>query len=558
MAALTKDGVEYHVKYFDKLKNDRGTFDSHCQEIAERVYPEHANFGVTLTEGQKLMSKVYDPTAIHANQLLAAGLFSLLTSSANPWFSIRPVDARQLDDQTLMAYLAIMSRIMYHEINKAAAGFSTAAHECYLSYGAFGNFCMFAGEIPSERHLSFLNLPMSECYFVQNAKDRVDTLYRKYTRTVQYLIDKFGVERLSPDIKRKAADNKLQEKVECLHAISPRKIANHMSPGSTNMPFLSAYIECKEKHLLQESGFQELPFMATRFYKTGMDAYGYGPGQTALPDVKMLMRAMQATIRAAQKTVDPTVLLPDQGFLKPFRSTPGGLNYYRKGRMNIKNDMDILPSGNPELGEAFCDSIRNRIREVFFVDQLQLNEGPQMTATEVLQRTEEKLRLMGPLLGRVNPEFLGPLIQRVHGQLKRAGAFPEPPESLGSTQLKIVYTSPIARAQEQVQANGLLRSFEILGSVWDRHPEAMDILNTDELTKGVFEMFSIDPKFINNDTVVKQIRQQRQAEAQAEAQAANASKLGQGLAGMGQASDTALGQKLLEEQGATGEGQFIQ
>ncbi len=558
MAKLVKDAVEQHIKRFDTLKSDRGTLDNHLQEIARRVYPEHATFTTTRVEGEKMMKDVFDPTAIHANQLLSAGLFSLLTSSANPWFGIAPVNAEDLENFSIVSYLSYISRVMYHEINKAEAGFSTAAHECYLSYGAFGNFCMFADENINAGHLLFLNLPMSECYFVQNAQDRVDTLYRKYTRKVQYLIDKFGIENLSPDTQKLAADGKLDEYIPCTHVIAPREIANLMSPKSTDMPFLSAYIENKSRFLMREGGYPELPFMGTRFYKTGGSTYGYGPGQTSLPDIKMLMRAMQVTIRAAQKRVDPTIMLPDQGFLKPFRSNPSGINYYRKGRMNLKNDMDILPSGDPELGEAFCESIRNRIREMFFVDQLQLSEGPQMTATEVMQRTEEKLRLMGPLLGRVQPEFLGPLIQRVFGQLQRAGKFPEPPPELADVPLKIVYTSPIARAQEQVQANGLLRSFEILREVWERDPASVDILNSDELTKGVFEMFSVNPKFINSDKDVKATRTARAEAEKKKAMAENIGKLGPGIAGMGQASDTPLGEKMMEQQGTTGEGQFLQ
>ncbi len=558
MAKLVAEAVEQHVKRFDTLKSDRGTLDDHLQEIAHRVYPEHATFTTTRVEGEKMMQKVFDPTAIHSNQLLSAGLFSLLTSSANPWFSIAPVNAIDLENFNIVSYLSQISRIMYHEINKAEAGFSTAAHECYLSYGAFGNFCMFADEDINAGHLLFLNIPMSECYFVQNANDRVDTMYRKYTRKVQYLIDKFGYENLSPDTQKLAADGKLDKPIECTHIIAPRDIANLMSPKSTDMPFLSAYIECKGNYLMREGGYPELPFMGTRFYKTGGSTYGYGPGQTALPDIKMLMRAMQVTIRAAQKSVDPTILLPDQGFLKPFRSNPSGINYYRKGRMNVKTDMDILPSGNAELGEAFSESIRNRIREVFFVDQLQLNEGPQMTATEVMQRTEEKLRLMGPLLGRVQPEFLGPLIRRVYGQLQRADKFPEPPPELADAPLKMVYTSPIARAQEQVQANGLLRAFEILRDVWEKDPASMDILNADELTKGVFEMFSVNPKFINSNDEIKKIRADRADAENKKAQAENIQKLGQGMAGMGQASDTPMGEKMMEEMGTTGEGQFLQ
>ena len=62
---------------------------------------------------------------------------------------------------------------------------------------------------------------------------------------------------------------------------------------------------------------------------------------------------------------------------------------------------------------------RTAIRNVFYVDQLMLQQGPQMTATEVIQRNEEKMRLLGPVLGRLQSELLKPLIDRVFNILLR-------------------------------------------------------------------------------------------------------------------------------------------
>jgi hypothetical protein len=47
-----------------------------------------------------------------------------------------------------------------------------------------------------------------------------------------------------------------------------------------------------------------------------------------------------------------------------------------------------------------------------------------MTATEVMQRTEERMRLLGPILGRMEAELLGPIITRVFGIMLRQGAVP--------------------------------------------------------------------------------------------------------------------------------------
>ena len=47
--------------------------------------------------------------------------------------------------------------------------------------------------------------------------------------------------------------------------------------------------------------------------------------------IKMLNKMSEVTIRAAQKQVDPPLLVPDDGFMLPIRTVPGGLNFYRSG-----------------------------------------------------------------------------------------------------------------------------------------------------------------------------------------------------------------------------------
>ena len=120
---------------------------------------------------------------------------------------------------------------------------------------------------------------------------------------------------------------------------------------------------------------------------------------TALADIKMLNKMSEVTIRAAQKQVDPPLLVPDDGFMLPVRTIPGGLNFYRSGTRDRIEPLNI--GANNPLGLNMEEQRRQAIRAAFYVDQLILEPGPQMTATEVVQRTEEKMRLLGPLTGRL-------------------------------------------------------------------------------------------------------------------------------------------------------------
>jgi len=531
--------IAKHIAKKNSLESLRGTFNSHWQEIGEVMYPEHANFTMTPSPGEKRLSKVFDSVPTHANQLLASGLFSLLTSSASPWFHIMPVDLTLNKVREINIYLDEVSSIMYHEINNPSAGFSSAIHEGYLEYGAFGNMVILVEEQLKTSSLRFMSLPLYECHFVENAEGIIDTLYRTYDRSVGFLMRKFGVENLSDGAKKFIAEDKLDTIIKGLHVILPRDMIDHYSLKSTDLPFASLYIDITHEHLMHESGFHELPFMAARFYKSSNEVYGRGPGSTALPAVKMLMRVVQVTIRAAQKKTDPPIILPDSGFLRPLRTTPGGLNYYQRGRLNSKKDIDILPTGDPAFGVDYSNHLHEKIREIFFVDQLQLNIGPQMTATEVMQRTEEKLRLLGPLLGRVQTELLGPIIQRTYGLLRRANRLPEAPAILNNVPLKIMYTSPIARAQEQVKANGLMRALGILEPMLKYNPETADIFDTDAMGRGVFEMFSVNQKYIRDEKTVKAIREGRRKAEQEKQHAENLRASGQGMDSLARAEATA-------------------
>lgn len=128
--------------------------------------------------------------------------------------------------------------------------------------------------------------------------------------------------------------------------------------------------------------------MVPRFNKDSVSIYGRSPAMSCLPDVKMVNKMSEVSIRAAQKQIDPPLMVPDDGFLLPVRTTPGALNFYRTG---TRDRLEPLQAGatNP-IGIAMEEQRRNAIRAAFYVDQLQLQTGPQMTATEVLQRNEEK------------------------------------------------------------------------------------------------------------------------------------------------------------------------
>jgi len=249
--------------------------------------------------------------------------------------------------------------------------------------------------------------------------------------------------------------------------------------------------------------------MVPRFNKDSSSSYGRSVSMNALPDTKMLNKMSEVTIRAAQKQIDPPLMVPDDGFMLPVRTTPGSLNFYRAGTRDRLEPLQI--GANNPLGLNMEEQRRNAIRQAFFVDQLLMQNGPQMTATEVLQRNEEKMRLLGPVLGRLQSELLQPLISRSFGLLLRAGLLPPAPESLQGQDIDIEYVSPLAKAQKLTDLQSMLRGFEVMMQVAEIAP-VMDYLDTDKLVKYLVEVTGIPARVVRSDQEVEEMREQQQAQ----------------------------------------------
>jgi hypothetical protein len=256
--------------------------------------------------------------------------------------------------------------------------------------------------------------------------------------------------------------------------------------------------------------------MVPRYLKASFElGYGRSPAMTALPDVKMLNKMSETTIRAAQKQVDPPLMVPDDGFMLPIRTVPGGLNFYRSGTRDRLEPLNI--GANNPLGLSMEEQRRTAIRSAFFVDQLIMGEGPQMTATEVIQRTEEKMRLLGPVLGRLQAELLQPLINRVFNILVRQQAFPPAPDNLKELDLDIEYVSPLAKAQRSGDVQSVMRLFELIGPMGQLDPGVFDYMDTDGMVKYLIKVLGVPASVVRGEDEVYQVRTER-AQQQAQQQ----------------------------------------
>lgn len=482
--------VEDEKRRYDALKSgtERANAQQHWEEIAEVMDPNHRGFAGRRPLGEKRMQKVYDATGIHAADLLTAGLHGTATNPATKWHRLATQFPDANKDQSVRAYLDKRTEILFSRRYSPGSRFTSALNEVFDSAGRYGTGIMYVTRRRDGRNL-YECRPLSECVIAENDEGDVDTVMREFQWTVRQCILEWGLDGVSPKLRDLWAANKPDELVSIVHSVRPRKLRDPSKKGAMDMPVASIYFERDTAYKLEESGYRKFPYAVFRWMKRPGETYGTGQGSVALPDVKMLQAMMLVTIKAAQKATDPPVWLPDDGVVGPVRQVPGALNYYRGQREIFQfPTSDKLP-----VTLEIMEEVRNRIRQTFFTDILQFVSDKDMTATEVQQRTAERMRLLGPVLGRLE-EFLGGLIDIEDDIAAAAGVLPPVPEAFDEEaglippgmdiELIVEYVGPIFQAQRQADAQGFAQMVQYAAPILEADPTAFTKVYSTERVVG--------------------------------------------------------------------------
>jgi hypothetical protein len=528
---------ESYIERFGRLAEERTNWENHWQDCMDYIVPRKNDVISSRPAGDKRGAELFDTTAIMSNQLLSSALHSMLTNPATRFFDLLLAAVDEEIDDDAKKWLQDVSDRMFQILNNS--NFQTEVHEIYIDLGSIGTACLWMGD-DEDKVVHFAARPMKEIYVDENNLGLIDTVYRKFSWKPRQMVQEFGEDKLPPELLKCYREGS-DKPWEILHCVHPMSDAEYEARGKIHK-YKSVYLlkECSA-FLSKDKAFHEFPYAVPRWTKTSGEKYGRGPGMDMLPDIRMVNKMMETTLKGAQKTVDPPMMVADDGVIGKVRLTPGGLTVVRP-----MSDVPIRPlivDARIDFGFQAIERIRSAIRAGFFVDQLQLNEGPQMTATEVNQRTEEKLRLMGPVLGRQHFEFLRVVIDRLFGIMKRKGLLPEAPRSIQGKALDVRYSSLVARAQRMSEGQNLTRAITVAAPIINADPKALDNLDSDQAFQYVMDIYGIPRKIIRGSRQVKEIRdaraqaeQQMVQQQQQQAEAEMVSKVAPGVAQLQQAA----------------------
>ena len=421
---VSEKRIRFHLNRQQRLKSKRQNWDNLWQDLSDYFCPGRITAIRREEEGARKTKKIYDNTGADAAQKLAAGLYSRTVNPASKWFyiTLETADEELENNSEINKWFDIARDRTQSVINKRGTG---ALYQTYCDLTSLCNAVLFIQEDPISG-VSFRTYPIDRVDIAEDYRGVVDTVYRKFEMTLRQIDQEFPGK--LPHDKLQQMETEPDAKAWVLHVVAPRTDRDPDKIDNLNMPFESLYILCEGPVLLEESGYPEMPYAVARLEVLAGELYGRGPATIALPEVKSLNEMAKLQLDGSNMRLRPPLDVPLNAYVNPIQLIPGykNLNQDEGGRritaLNVAGDLQYTAK-DIELQQ-------NKVKEIFYNDQLYLRTNAEMTATEVQKRSEIQMQLMGPWQGRLELELFEPMINRILGILIRQGEVPPPPQEL--------------------------------------------------------------------------------------------------------------------------------
>ncbi len=500
------------IKRFNAVKTEASNWTASWKDLRDYLNPTRGKFDDDRANRGTMIdhTKILDSHGTKATKILASGMQSGMTSPTRPWFKLAVDDEYLMSLQPVRVWLDEVTKLMLDICND-----SNIYGMFYSMYEEIADFGTAAAIILEdfEDGVRGRNFTIGEYFLGTDNKGRVNTFARNYWMTADQMIEEFGRDNCSHIVKNAVDTNDGGRWIRVYHMIEPNKKREAEKVDYANMPFSSIYWEDNQgDEVLAKKGFEEFPVIAPRWDTvTTETVYGYSPGWNALGDVKQLQKTQLDKLLAQEKSHNPP-MQKDASVDGHTNFLPGGITTTSATTPNGGVRPAYQINANLESFIELINSLRTSINKDFFVDLflMMINfDKSNMTATEVAERQQEKIMMMGPVLEKLNSEMLDPFIERLYNILDRNFALPEPPDELDGIDVKVQYVSILAQAQKAIGVNAISRVIGFIGGVIPSKQDVSDVIDLDEAVREVAVMEGIPSKLIMEKQVVSQIREQR-------------------------------------------------
>ena len=529
--------------HFDELKNARLPREQEWQMIADVFLPRK---DFTLPQRPTELRKRRLTSSVPAIALRrGAGLLSAyLVSHTQPF--IKPNVSRGLVaagrstdlDAASRDYLSRVEWAVFDRMILPQSGYLTSLARLNMELFAFGSGVMWTGR---QRGFGprYQTRPLRACWFSENEEGQVDTLFYQFTLPLWRAVERWPNHGVDDWTRAMADENaaKRRELVTIVHGVYPRRGGRPGAEGRAK-PFAEVFVCRDKKAILQEGGYDSFPFAVPRLDVEDGSAYGTGLAWWVLPEAMVLNALQQGVENAVELRNNPPLLMPQRLFAKPLDRRGGAANYYDASKLGFQNAPDAVMkldiAGDVSVAATYLARLEQNVEQAFFTDWMRLRESGNMTAEEVRERRDLRLRGMSAFVPGVDRDLMGVTADRTLEVMDAEAQLERPPAQLSAVDVDWDYSGPLAIAQLKAQADGVLQTFEAALRAKDLDPSAPYVLAVEEGLRTVAEAYALGPEQTRSREEVAALRE-RDAQAQRLAQDAElANQAAQALQAGGQ------------------------
>jgi hypothetical protein len=362
------------------------------------------------------MATLFDATASDAADNLAACIYSLLTPPESLWLNLVP----ESDDSPDATAATTALRAHLNDSN-----FYTTVHQCYMDLVTLGTACLFMAENPigAASAFSFTAIPMTDIAILPNA------VFHTASVTAADVMRRYPEWTPPRDIADKMKQNPDYE-LRLVQALVDTEFTAWIDVGGN-----------LENNIVSRGTFETNPYLIFRWAVASGEQYGMGPVLRALPDIKTANKVVELVLKNATIAVSGIWQADDDGVinLNNINLTPGAIIPKAVGSSGLT---PLASGANFDVSQIILKDLRDRIRHTMLADRLGLLSDKEMTATEILARNADMMRILGATYGRLLHEFIRPLCDRGLQILSRRGIIDK--ISLHSD-AELKYIAPIAQ-----------------------------------------------------------------------------------------------------------------
>ena len=534
------------------LNDTKTSFEPQWQEVGRFMSPHRVRLDINDKDrnGANKWNAIINNAATMSLRVAVAGMFAGNMSPARQWFALVHPNDELMDREDVKVWL--------HEVEQKIltvfreSNFYNVAPKVLKDLLMFGTSLMTHVDDPTTV-ARFYSHPIGTYSLGLDDKLNVVHMVRELTLYADQVVAKFGLDNVSPAVKTAHQTKDYKHEVYLVHQILPNPMVQPDNPFALGKPYLGVYYEggplrtsrARGDYLsgqgvhngnmfLAVEGFRERPFYAPRWSVEGEDTYATEwPANIALGDVKQLQSQEKRKGQAIDKQTNPPLQVPPtvRNAEGGVNALPGGITFVETGGVDSGRGITTLYNVDLNLQDLRADmeAVEQRIKDAFFVPlflAITEMEGIQpRNEFELINRNDEALLQLGPVLQQVQGELLSPVVDRVFNQLVRLddnfsnGILPPPPKVLRDQQLGVRYISSLAQAQRAVATQSIDRVWNFASRIAQVKPDVIDKLNADWSVEEYARVTGVNPQALVDDDQVDEIREVRARAQAAEAQA---------------------------------------